>query len=167
MLENAKKHFSRLPNKANFVLFDLECFEESNFPVNCQAVVSSLAIHHLDDKRKCDLFKYVNTLLPENGVFVLVDVILPQCQAAAFVAAEDWDTVAYKQSVDLTGSLDAYRIFQKDKWNIYHYLDDAEYMSYDKPSSVYDHLRWLEEAGFSKVDVLWMHAGHVIFYGIK
>jgi len=167
MLENAKKHLSRLPNKVHFELFDLFDFEQSKFPSSCHAVVSSLAIHHLEDKRKEDLFKYVNNLLLLNGLFVVVDVILPVYQEAVNIAAEDWDMAAYKQSIDLTGSFNAYQIFQDEKWNMYHYLDDESYMSYDKPSTIYNQLKWLEKAGFSKIDVLWMYAGHVIFYGIK
>jgi tRNA (cmo5U34)-methyltransferase len=167
MLENAKKQLSRLPNKAYFEIFDLNEFEQSKFPEKCQAVVSSLAIHHLEDKRKLDLFKYVNTLLPLNGLFVVIDVIMPVCKEAAGVAAEDWEIAACKQSIDYTGNFDAYKIFQEDKWNIYHYLDDKEYMAYDKPSTIYDQLKWLDISGFSKVDILWMYAGHVIYYGIK
>ena len=167
MLENAAKHLNQLPNKSYFEHFDLENFEQSKYPSECHAVVSSLAIHHLDDGRKQDLFKWVNKLLSKEGVFVVVDVALPVCQEAVFIAAEDWDISAYKQSVDLTGSLDAYKRFQDDKWNIYHYINDKEYMAYDKPSSVFNQLKWLNEAGFSKVDVLWMYAGHVIYYGIK
>jgi tRNA (cmo5U34)-methyltransferase len=167
MLENAKKLLSRLPNKAQFGLFDLLDFEQGNFPSLCHAVVSSLAIHHLEDKRKRDLFKYINNLLPSKGLFVVVDVVLPMCREAARIAAEDWDIAAYRQSLDFTGSLDSYRIFAAEKWNMYHYIDDEEYMSYDKPSSIFDQLQWLAEAGFSKVDILWMYAGHIIYYGIK
>jgi len=167
MLENAKKHLSRLPNKAHFEMFDLNDFEQSKFPKSFQAVVSSLAIHHLEDKRKQELFKYINDLLPHNGLFVVVDVILPSCLEAVKIAAEDWDIAAYKQSIDVTGSFDAYKIFQDDKWNIYHYWDDKEYMAYDKPASLYNQLKWLDNAGFSKIDVLWLYAGHAIYYGIK
>jgi len=167
MLENAKKHFSKLPNRVHFDIFDLNNFEQSSFPKSCQTVVSSLAIHHLEDKRKQDLFKYVYNLLPHSGLFAVVDIVLPSCAKAAKIAADDWDIAAYKQSIDLTGSLDAYKIFQDDKWNIYHYLDNKEYMAYDKPSSLYNQLKWLDNAGFSKVDVLWVYAGHAIYYGIK
>ena len=167
MLESAKKHLGQLPNKSNFKHFDLLNFEESEYPTNLGAVVSSLAIHHMEDSRKKDLFKFIYSLLPSSGLFVMVDVILPMCKEATIVAAEDWDIAAYKQSVDFTGSLDAYKTFKEEKWNIYHYIDDKEYMAYDKPSTVYEQLKWLDEAGFSKVDVLWMYAGHIILYGIK
>ena len=167
MLENAKKHLRQLPNKSHFMHFDLPHFEKSEYPPDCGAVVSSLAIHHIEDNRKKDLFKFIYSILPSNGLFVMVDVILPLCQEAARIAAEDWDIAAYKQSLDFTGSFSVYNIFHEEKWNIYHYLDDKEYMAYDKPSTVYNHLKWLDEAGFSKVDVLWMYAGHVILYGIK
>lgn|SRR5690606_2213941 len=37
----------------------------------------------------------------------------------------------------------------------------------DKPSRILDQLKWLEEAGFQRVDVYWMYAGHAIFGGEK
>jgi len=50
---------------------------------------------------------------------------------------------------------------------MYHHLDDESYMAHDKPSTLCNQLKWLDIAGFSKVDVLWMYAGHAIYYGIK
>jgi tRNA (cmo5U34)-methyltransferase len=167
MLENAKKHLTRLPNNSYFKHFDLLNFEQGDFPNGCNIIVSSLAVHHLNDKRKQEFYKFANNLLPKNGLIVIVDVILPMCKEAMITAADDWDIAAYKQSLNFTGSLSAYDTFKKDKWNMYHYLDDKDYMSYDMPSPLFDQLKWLNQAGFSKVDVLWMYAGHAIFYGIK
>lgn len=167
MLENTKKRLRQLPNKSHFELFDLLIYEQSKLPEKCCAVVSSLALHHLNDERKQDFFKFANNLLSPKGLFVVVDVVLPMCKEAASIAAEDWDIAAYRQSIDFTGSSSGYKVFQEDKWNIYHYLEDKEYMAYDMPSSLFDQLKWLDKAGFSKVDVVWMYAGHAIFYRIK
>jgi tRNA (cmo5U34)-methyltransferase len=35
----------------------------------------------------------------------------------------------------------------------------------DQPSGLYEQLCWLEEAGFSAVDVVWLKAGHAIYGG--
>jgi tRNA (cmo5U34)-methyltransferase len=37
----------------------------------------------------------------------------------------------------------------------------------DQPSGLYEQLRWLEDAGFSAVDVYWLKAGHAIYGGRK
>ena len=39
--------------------------------------------------------------------------------------------------------------------------------AFDKPSPLFDQLKWLDEAGFTDVDVFWMKAGHAIFSGRK
>lgn len=42
-----------------------------------------------------------------------------------------------------------------------------ELFSIDKPSPLFDQLRWLENAGFVDVDVHWMLAGHALFSARK
>jgi tRNA (cmo5U34)-methyltransferase len=37
----------------------------------------------------------------------------------------------------------------------------------DKPSGVFEQLRWLEQASFRAVDIYWMKAGHAIYGGQK
>lgn len=81
-------------------------------------VVSSLAIHHLDDQEKLDLFGRIFAALGPGGRFVLGDVILPDNPSDA--------------KIPLT-------------------------IGYDKPSRLDDQLRWLSEARFSRVDVVWEH----------
>jgi len=75
MLESAKKHLRQLPNKSYFKHFDLLNFEESEYPPNLGAIVSSLAIHHMEDSRKKDLFKFICSILPSNGLYGLRQTI--------------------------------------------------------------------------------------------
>jgi|GEM_PF-1508051 len=165
MLENAKNLMKNLPNRLHYELFELLDYECYNFPKNCNAAVSLFAIHHLSDERKEKFFEYIYNLLPENGIFVVADNINPICQKAELVAAEDWDIAAFKQSIDFTGSLHAYHNFKESGWNIYSYQYEEDICG--KPASLYSQLKWLDNAGFSKIDVLWLYAGHAIFYGIK
>ncbi len=44
------------------------------------------------------------------------------------------------------------------------YLDPDDI---DKPSRLFDQLNWLEQAGFSDIDVHFMQAGHALFSGWK
>ena len=43
-----------------------------------ELVVSALAVHHLTPRGKRDLFGRVARVLPENGLFVLGDVVVPE-----------------------------------------------------------------------------------------
>lgn len=165
LLENAKSLMKKLPNKVHYQDFDLLNYEKNNFPANCDGVVSTFAIHHLSDGRKESFFRYIYDMLPKHGVFVIADNINPVCKDAEQVAAADWEVSAYKQSIDFTGSLNAYQSFRDSGWNIYSY--DYEEDICGRPASLYDQLKMLDTAGFSKVDVLWIYAGHAIFYGIK
>jgi tRNA (cmo5U34)-methyltransferase len=51
-------------------------------------VVSALAVHHLDDAGKRDLFRRVAALLAPRGRFVLADVVRPGDPAEARVEIE-------------------------------------------------------------------------------
>ncbi len=48
-------------------------------------VVSSLTIHHLDDREKSELFRRIRTALATGGRFVLADVIVPDDPADAAI----------------------------------------------------------------------------------
>ena len=61
-----------------------------------------------------------------------------------------------------SGWLDFQEFFVRERWNIYEYPDPA-----DKPSTLPDQLRWLEEAGFEGVDVFWARAGHALLGGYR
>jgi hypothetical protein len=37
----------------------------------------------------------------------------------------------------------------------------------DKPSGIFEQLRWLAAAGFTAVDAYWLQAGHAIYGGQK
>ena len=81
-----------------------------------ELVVSSLAIHHLDNDEKPGLFTRIRAALAPGARFVLADVIVPDDPASA--------------GIPLTPG-------------------------YDKPSPLADQLRWLRDAGFEPVDVIW------------
>jgi tRNA (cmo5U34)-methyltransferase len=52
-------------------------------------VVSALAIHHLDDAAKADLFARVAALLAPGGRFVLADVVVPEDPADIVTPLEE------------------------------------------------------------------------------
>ena len=82
------------------------------------------------------------------------------------LAADTWDAAVRQRSLDLDGDLRGYDHFCELGWN--HYAQsEPDPDSIDKPSSLFDQLKWLEQAGFTDVDVFWMKAGHAIFGGRK
>ena len=50
----------------------------------------------------------------------------------------------------------------RERWNIYYHPDPV-----DKPSTLPEQLRWMEEAGFEGVDVFWARAGHALLGGYR
>jgi len=146
--------------------FDLAAsdWREFSFPVH--AVVSSLAIHHLDSAEKQTLFKDIASTLAPGGSFIIADLTEPMDRFGRKFAGDTWDEVVRQQSLDLDGDLKGYDSFCELGWN--HYAQpEPDPDSIDKPSSVFDQLKWLEQAGFTNVDVFWMKAGHAIFGGRK
>jgi tRNA (cmo5U34)-methyltransferase len=126
------------------------------------AVVSSLAIHHLDGAQKQELFRDVFALLAPGGVFVVADVIEPADARGLAVAARAWDDAVRRRALELDGTTAAFDFFERDGWNLYRHPDPL-----DKPSRLFDQLRWLAAVGFAAVDVNWLKAGHAVFSGRK
>ena len=146
--------------------FDLAASDWREFPFPAHAVVSSLAIHHLDGTEKQVLFKDIASILTPGGSFIIADLTEPMDQYGKGLAAKAWDEAVRQRSLDLDGDLKGYDHFCEIGWNHYAQLKpDPD--SIDKPSSLFDQLKWLEQAGFTDVDVFWMKAGHAIFGGRK
>jgi tRNA (cmo5U34)-methyltransferase len=72
MLERARERFAA-DERVELRLHDLN--ERLAFPEPFDAVVSGLAIHHLDDERKRTIFGEVYRLLAPGGVFVNLDLV--------------------------------------------------------------------------------------------
>lgn len=133
-------------------------------PIN--AVVSSLAVHHLDGEGKRHLFADIFAALAPGGIFVLADLTEPPTATARKVAAEAWDEEVHRRTEELEGPADVFERFEADQWNYYKYVEPGG-DPVDKPSSLMDQLLWLREAGFGAIDVHWMKAGHAIISGVK
>jgi tRNA (cmo5U34)-methyltransferase len=114
-------------------------FYHLELPPERDAVVSSLALHHLitDDDKK-NFYRKVFDCLKEGGVFVNADAVL---------SSDDWVEDLYMR-----------------QWREFMALtkNDAEieailerYRREDSLPHLMDQIRWLSEVGFSKVDVVW------------
>ncbi len=162
MLNNARTVLQPFGERFTSHAFDLAATDWRSFPWPVRAIVSSLAIHHLDGDQKRELYCDLHRLLSPGGVLIIADLIQPTHSLGVQVAAQAWDAAVRQTAAERDGNFAAFDAFRRDQWNFFHYPD-----AMDKPSSVYEHLRWLEEAGFSAVDVYWLKAGHAIYGGWK
>ena len=164
MLERARERLAQFGERFVPKLFDLadRAWREAEHPA--YAVVSSMAIHHLDGTQKQMLFRDVHRMLTPGGVFVIADVVEMGHQRGRKLAAEALDEAVRQRALELDGSTEKFEFFVREGWNTFRYLDPDDI---DKPSRLFDQLKWMEQAGFEGVDVHWMQAGHVVFSGWK
>jgi tRNA (cmo5U34)-methyltransferase len=162
MLQQARKNLATYGERFVTRRFDLFEDEWRKPDWSPQAVVSSLAIHHLDGRQKETLYRDIYTLLAPGGAFIISDLIEPVNEATNAVAAEAWDAAVRQRALGIDGHEKAYEYFVESEWNLYRHPDPI-----DKPSPLLAQLKWLEQAGFVEVDVIWLQAGHAVFGGWK
>jgi tRNA (cmo5U34)-methyltransferase len=164
MLARAQETLSAFGDRFEARAFDLADAAWRSFPWPLHGIVSSLAVHHLDDREKRRLYRDLAALLAPGGALVIADLIQPAHTLGTAAAAKAWDEAVRRRSLDLAGNLDAYNAFRDTGWNLYAMTEPDPY---DKPSRVLDHLHWLGQAGLVDVDVYWLKAGHAIYGGVK
>src|SRR4030067_776179 len=123
MLEKAHIRLRRFTGRYQLVKFDLadQSWRKLEQPV--QAVVSSLAVHHLEGDGKQALFRDVNAMLSPGGAFIIADMVEPATVSGRNVAADAWDEVVRQRSLEQDASTAAMDFFQQEGWNTYRYLD--------------------------------------------
>lgn len=164
MLEKANHRLSRFGDRVRLDTFELADHAWRSPEIKVRAVVSSLAIHHLDGEAKRMLFKDIFAILSDGGVVIISDMVEPVTNPGRLVAAEAWDEVVRKSSLELDGSTAGLDFFVREHWNTYRYPDPDDI---DHPSPLFDQLKWLEQAGFENIEVHFFEAGHALFSGWK
>jgi tRNA (cmo5U34)-methyltransferase len=162
MLAAAERRLARFGARWRGREFDLRTFDGSGLDRPVRAVVSSLAVHHLEGVEKAALYRRVRELLAPGGALLVADLVLPASPAASALAADLWDETTHAQAASEAPGRGAWERFVELRWNFFRHPDDV-----DKPSPLGDHLRWLAAAGFDGVDVFWAHAGHAVYGGFK
>lgn len=135
MLAAAKERFGPGHN----IEFLHKDFYHLELPPGRDAVVSSLALHHLitdDDKRA--FYGKVFECLKDGGVFVNADAVL---------SSDDWVEDLYMRKWR------EFMALSQDNAGIEAILE--RYRREDSLPHLMDQLRWLSEVGFSQVDVIW------------
>ena len=165
MLEATRRQAGRHADRLTTRQFDLADKGWRSFVAAVDAVVSSLAVHHLDGPGKQTLFRDIAAMLTPGGIFVLADLVEPTTPTGKAIAGAMWDEAVRQVALARDGNLAAYDHFRQDEWNYYNQPQPAD--SIDQPSSLHDQLDWLRAAGFEAVDAHWMRAGHAIISGRK
>jgi tRNA (cmo5U34)-methyltransferase len=164
MLAETRTTCSAHAHRLELHAFDLAAPDWRRLQPPPDAVCSSLAVHHLDGGQKRQLFADLQAALRPGGVFVLADLILPASAAGWRIAAEDWDRAVEERSLQIYGDDRAQRKFADLRWNYFRWPHDN---GIDHPSSVAEHIAWLEAAGLEAVELHWLSAGHAIFSARK
>ena len=164
MLQRAGELLGRYGNRAELRRFRLEepSWTDGLPQGEVRVFISSLVLHHLDSNGKRDLFVRLFDRLESGGALLFADVMEPRTERARRHFAAAWEEEIRRRSVEIHGDERAYEFFVRERWNIFEYPDPA-----DKPSTLPEQLRWIEEAGFEGVDVFWARAGHALLGGYR
>jgi trans-aconitate methyltransferase len=161
MRSEATGRLSAFGERARVAAFDLTALDWWDRMFGVDLIVSSLALHHLNDAKKQYLYKAAAERLSPRGALLMADVVDPQHPAAREAAADRWDALAREQAEAL-GAPELFQRFLDERWNHFRFPDES-----DQPSALMHHLVWLRHAGFAAVDCLWLEAGHAVFGGFK
>jgi tRNA (cmo5U34)-methyltransferase len=104
------------------------------------AVVSSMAIHHLEHPDKRDLFARIRGALGDGGVFVNAEQILGPTPVLQARNMRWWEDTARALGSDDDEIARAHVRFRLDR-----------------EATVEEQLQWLRDCGFAHVDCVWKH----------
>lgn len=149
MLKYAKCKLKKYDNQVNWVVKDLSNF---NFKERYDAVLSSLALHHLyENGEKQEFYKKIYNSLNVGGVFYNADVVLGPGEKMQKFYIDKWKKYMsenYSEKVI------------KSKWL-------PRYNNMDSPAKLFSQLKWLKNIGFKEVDVVWKYYNYAVYGGRK
>ncbi|WP_183558072.1 class I SAM-dependent methyltransferase [Mucilaginibacter sp. SP1R1] len=146
MLDVARRRFNGL-NNFSFMEFD---FSGDDLSGKFDIIISALAIHHLEDNEKENLYHKVYHALNPGGLFINADQV--------------------------SGRTPLFDSFYKNQWNdtvLNSGLDDDainrafERIKLDKFALLETQLQMLEKTGFTEVDCIYKNLNFVVFGGVK
>lgn len=165
MLEHASGRLAPYGERACVLPFELGDFAWlGQLPSPLRCVLSSLAVHHLDDEGKRRLFREVSAGLEPGGALLIADVTEPASQTVRDAVSSAWHSIAREQSLAGTGATEAYERAVRDGWAP---PTSGDPVPGEMPARLFQQLKWLEDAGFSVADCFWMRAGIAIFGGYR
>ncbi len=127
-------------------------FYDFSFDKKYDAVVSSLALHHLETKKdKLEFYSKIYSSLNAGGVFINADVVLASTEALQERYIEQWKSYMCKNV-----PLDEV----ENKWIPTYYEED-------RPISMMEHIEMLKDVGFKTVDIVWKYYNFAVYMAIK
>ena len=148
MIEMAKAKLFEYPN-VNYYVGNFEHFEFDN---DYQAVVSSLALHHLvTDNKKIMFYQKIYDMLISGGCFYNADIVLASSAHLQDVYMREWKRFMNKN------------VSEEEIENTWL----PKYREEDRPARLVAQLHWLQDIGFTEVDVLWKYYNFAVYGGVK
>jgi tRNA (cmo5U34)-methyltransferase len=135
MLALARERLVSLFGPLENITLDHADYTTSPIPQGCDAIVSSLSIHHLDDPDKQSLFRKIHAALAPGGVFINADHIAAPTAALEARYQSLW--LAQVRSAGATGEQIAASLYRQQQ---------------DRRSPVDVQLAWMRDANFSDAD---------------
>jgi len=127
-------------------------FYKFEFDKKYDVIVSSLALHHLEnDEDKKMFYRKIYDALNDNGVFYNADAVLGSSDRLQDLYLTKW-----KAFMNRAVSLDEI----ENKWMV-------NYRTEDRPTRLMNHLNWLTNIGFNDVDVVWKYYNFAVYGGCK
>jgi len=141
MLAVAKERFAGLDN------FEFGEYDFSAGPIEGKydLIVSALAIHHLEDEQKANLYQYVFDALNDGGVFINADQVEGRTPWFDNYYKSNWKETVINSGLDQQ-AID--RAFERIKL--------------DKFAKLEPQLQMLEDAGFAEVDCIYKYNNFVV-----
>jgi tRNA (cmo5U34)-methyltransferase len=127
------------------------------------AAVSAIAIHHLTNERKQQLYREVFELLGTTGILLNNDVVAtpaalkPRFEALNLAAIQEQD----RARRGVSRSIEQIQAEMREQLR----LAGERHQSHIAPLS--EQLQWLRDAGFGSVDCYWRYLDCAIFGGVK
>lgn len=145
MLGTARQRLARWGNRVEYVQANLASADWAGAVSGpFDFVISTLAIHHLQDPRRIrDLYAEIYRLMGHGGTFLNLDLVRPARPSLAPLAP--WAAKDLEAGLTLTGHGGGAGL----------------------PGTLLEQLGWLSEAGFNCVDVLWKDLSTALVCGIR
>ncbi|QMV18281.1 methyltransferase domain-containing protein [Granulicella sp. 5B5] len=150
MLALARQRLGPSEGPAPRLTYTLADYTTTTLPANCDAIVSALSIHHLDDDIKQAILPRILTALHPGGVFINADHIAGPTPELEHEYQQRWlATIRANGATDQQISDSLYR--QQE----------------DRRTPVDAQLTWLRAAGFAQVDCWYKASSFAVLTGTR
>jgi tRNA (cmo5U34)-methyltransferase len=146
MLDLARERLGSSP----LVTYTLADYTAAAFPTNCDAVVSALSIHHLEDDRKQAILPSIFSALKPEGTFINADHIAGPTPTLEREYQQRW--LADIRRLGATEQQIADSLYRQEE---------------DRRSPVESQLTWLRSAGFTNVDCWYKASSFAVLTGMR